>query len=771
MYRIYILLVLLFFGAPQILWAQMDARYREADRFTVSNMWDAVGSREVKPEFIGAGDKFWYVYKTSKDTLHYLVDGKTGKQSPLWNKPKLAIELGKVTHKTYDANKLNLFPKFEADGKHFLLDIDRKRVRVDLKTMRCTEVALPKRQPYKALLRKEQMSKHSADSLYAAYCIGHDLWMERTDEAPVRISRDGCTAFSYSDDDNNRDSVLFTTKANWIGKTHHMYILREDHRRMGTLPVVSALSGRPRLVTSITGGQQYAMPGDKFVTQYELSLIDAEQGKLTKVPLGKWKDQTLKLLHTTRDGRYLYVQRTRRTCDELDLCRVEVASGKVEVVLHEVCKPYFSDRMQFIQFFNGEQDFIWWSERTGWGHFYRYGADGTPKGALTAGEWMAEKIVRIDEKQGKVYFIGHGREQGVNPYYSLLYRTDLAAGNPVELLTPENAHHDVVFSPSGQYFVDNFSRVDLVPTSVVRDCRGRLLNQLAQADLTKLYAMGWKMPEPFSVKAADGETDLYGVMWKPFDFDSNHKYPIISYVYPGPQHEAVPFSFTTTGDHNAALAQLGFIVVCMGHRGGSPMRGLKYRTYGYDNLRDYPLADDKHAIEQLAARHAYIDLSRVGIFGHSGGGFMAATALMTYPDFYKAAVASSGNYDNNIFHKEWGETFHGVKQQVVRGDTVFSCKIPTNLGLAKNLKGHLLLVTGDEDNNVHPGHTLRLANALIKAGKHFDMLVLPGQGHLYKGEGAEYWRRRIWFHFAKYLLHDGSSDYYTDMREYKKQTK
>ena len=319
--------------------------------------------------------------------------------------------------------------------------------------------------------------------------------------------------------------------------------------------------------------------------------------------------------------------------------------------------------------------------------------------------------------------------------------------------------------------MDNYSRVDLAPASVLRDTRGRKLSHLADTDLSTLYAMGWKMPETFCVKAADGVTDLYGVMWKPFDFDSSRKYPIISYVYPGPQQEAVPFAFTATGDHNAALAQLGFIVVGLGHRGGSPLRGLKYRTYGYGNLRDYPLADDKHAIEQLAARHPYIDLSRVGIFGHSGGGFMAATALMTYPDFYKAAVASSGNHDNNIFHKEWGETFHGVKQEVVRGDTVFSCKIPTNLDLAKNLKGHLLLVTGDEDNNVHPGHTLRLANALIKAGKRFDMLMLPGQGHLYKGEGADYWRRRIWFHFVKYLLHDGSADYYTDMREYMKQTK
>ena len=752
--------------------AQMKERYRQADRFMVSNMWEAVGSRSVEPKFIPKSDLFWYSYKTHKGTELYLVNAKTGRQTPLLDKPRLAANLGKITGRSYDLDKTKLFPRFEDDSKSFLIDIDGKRIRVKLGTMQCTEVPLPKREPFKPVPRKEQMSKRSTDSLYNAYCIGHNLYIEHAGGRTVQVSDNGCAEFSYSDDDYNRDSVLFTTRGTWIPGTHYLYVLREDHRGMGTLPVVASVSGaRPRLVTSITGGNKFAMPGDKHVTQYELSIVDAQQGKLVRVPLDKWKDQTLKLLHTTRDGRYLYVQRTRRTCDELDVCRVEVPTGRVEVVLNEMCKPYFSDRMQFIKFVNDEKDFIWWSERTGWGHFYLYAADGTPKGALTSGEWMAERIVYTDEARRKIYFIGHGREQGVNPYYSMLYRTDLFADGKTELLTPENAHHEVVFAPSGNYFVDNYSRVDLAPASVLRDTRGRKLSHLADTDLSTLYAMGWKMPETFCVKAADGVTDLYGVMWKPFDFDSSRKYPIISYVYPGPQQEAVPFAFTATGDHNAALAQLGFIVVGLGHRGGSPLRGLKYRTYGYGNLRDYPLADDKHAIEQLAARHPYIDLSRVGIFGHSGGGFMAATALMTYPDFYKAAVASSGNHDNNIFHKEWGETFHGVKQEVVRGDTVFSCKIPTNLDLAKNLKGHLLLVTGDEDNNVHPGHTLRLANALIKAGKRFDMLMLPGQGHLYKGEGADYWRRRIWFHFVKYLLHDGSADYYTDMREYMKQTK
>ncbi len=211
------------------------------------------------------------------------------------------------------------------------------------------------------------------------------------------------------------------------------------------------------------------------------------------------------------------------------------------------------------------------------------------------------------------------------------------------------------------------------------------------------------------------------------------------------------------------LAQLGFIVVAMGHRGGSPMRGKFYHRYGYGKLRDYPLADDKYAIEQLADRYAYIDLSKVGIFGHSGGGFMSTAALCTYPDFYTAAVSSAGNHDNNIFNRGWSEIYHGVKETAkkVKGkdgqdSTVYtySCKVPTNMELAKRLKGHLLLVTGDMDKNVHPANTLRMVDALIKAKKNFEMIVLPGNGHGFGGKAEAFFERKLWYHFAKYLLGD-----------------
>jgi dipeptidyl aminopeptidase/acylaminoacyl peptidase len=297
---------------------------------------------------------------------------------------------------------------------------------------------------------------------------------------------------------------------------------------------------------------------------------------------------------------------------------------------------------------------------------------------------------------------------------------------------------------------------------------GNILLDLETADLSQLYLAGWKMPETFIIKAKDGVTDLYGVIYKPFNFDSTRKYPVISYVYPGPQTESVPYGFTVTGGKNVPLAQVGFIVVNFGHRGGSPMRSNYYHTFGYNDLRDYALADDKYGIEQLADKYKFIDIERVGIYGHSGGGFMSTAAILSYPDFYDVAVSSAGNHDNNIYNQWWGETHNGLtqveKKVTIKGEVkdstkkedvkvTFKATVEKNQDLAKNLKGHLLLVHGDIDNNVHSGNTLRVVDQLIKANKRFDFMMLPGQRHGF-GDATAYFDRMMWYYFAEHLLGD-----------------
>jgi dipeptidyl aminopeptidase/acylaminoacyl peptidase len=395
------------------------------------------------------------------------------------------------------------------------------------------------------------------------------------------------------------------------------------------------------------------------------------------------------------------------------------------------------------------------------------------KRALTSGAWRAERIVDVDSVKGVVFFAAVGREPGENPYYSHLYRVNVD-GTGLAMLDAGDATHDARLSPNKRWIVDNFSRIDLVPKAVLRDVSGKTVMDLETMDVSRLKELGWHPPETFQTKAADGVTDIYGNMWKPFDFDSTKKYPIIANVYPGPQTESVTFTFSPTAVPQQ-LAQLGFIVIQIGNRGGSPQRSQEYQGYGYFNLRDYALADKKTGIEQLAARHKWIDLDRVGIYGHSGGGFLTAAAMLLppYNDFFKVGVSESGNHDNNVYNQNWSEQYHGLKIIAKKDDktkktaannndgaepdempdSAFSIHVPTTVELAANLKGNLLLETGDMDNNVHPANTIRLVNALIKANKRFDFMLLPGKPHAY-GDMVPYTNHLMFEYFSEHLLGD-----------------
>ena len=324
-------------------------------------------------------------------------------------------------------------------------------------------------------------------------------------------------------------------------------------------------------------------------------------------------------------------------------------------------------------------------------------------------------------------------------------------GSGLKQITAGDFFHQMEVDDDMRFVVDNYSRVDTVPVAVLLDNAGNKVMDLETSDFSQLFANGYKFPELFKVKAADGITDLYGVMYKPFNFDPEKVYPIVDYVYPGPQTEAVYYPFTRMSVRTDRLAQAGFIVISVGQRGGHPSRSKWYHNYGYGNMRDYPLADHKYAIEQLANRYSFIDIDKVGIHGHSGGGFMSTAAICQYPDFFKAAVSCAGNHDNNIYNRWWSETHHGVKEEVTeKGDTTFHYKIATNPEIARNLKGHLLLVHGEIDDNVHPANTSRVINALIKAGKRFDMLFLPNQRHGF-GDMNEYFYWRLVDYFSEHL--------------------
>lgn len=585
----------------------------------------------------------------------------------------------------------------------------------------------------------------------------------------------GFGGFSRGEDNVEKEENKDKRKSVWVYWSpdgQKFALTRTDSRNVKDLWVLdNTANPRPRLET-----YKYHMAGEKEAPSEELFVFDFPSKNRMQIEVDTFKDQSLNILSapslkTSRDddrrwrfwlspdNSKVYFTRTSRDLKRIDICYADTETGEVTVLIEERLNTYVE--LGDLGLVNGGEEYIHWSERDGWGHFYLYDKEGNLKNQITSGPYHCESIEGIDSKNRVLYFRANGREEGEDPYYYHLYKVNFD-GSGLTLLNPGNYTHSDDMNDKMTFFVDNFSRVNTVPKTDLRDKNGNIVLELETADLSMLMQTGYQFPEPFKVKAADGITDLYGVMYKPFDFDSTLSYPLIEYVYPGPQTEAVNKGFSARMDRLDRTAQLGFIVITIGNRGGHPARSKWYHNYGYGNLRDYGLADKKYAAEQIADRYDFVDIDRVGIFGHSGGGFMSTAAMLVYPDFFKVAVSSSGNHENNIYNRWWSEKHHGVKEiEDENGEIVFKYAIDKNPDIAKNLKGKLLITTGDIDNNVHPAGTIRMADALIKANKRFDFFLFPGQRHGY-GNMNEYffWLRSDYF--CEHLL--GSKDDSTDIK-------
>ncbi len=594
----------------------------------------------------------------------------------------------------------------------------------------------------------------------------------------------------YRFSEKNKTPRVPTIRINWSKDSKKISVVKIDQRKVADLWVINSLANpRPKLET-----YRYGMPGEVNQPQSEIEIFDLDAKSRVKVKSDRFKDQQVSIYtaqvtniererargiqvdRSTDDQQQqqqgggpqtagvepkwlgdtpdkLYFNRTSRDMKRVDVCVADAATGEVKTLIEERLNTYIEYKPLFL--INNGRELVHWSERDGWGHYYLFDADGKLKNQITAGEFYTDSIDSIDEKTRTVYLTANGREPNEDPYYEHVYRIGLD-GSGMKLLDPGDASHAISMADSGKYFVNNSSRINTAPESVLYDTTGAKLMPLETTDLSAMTEAGYKFPETFKVKADDGITDLYGVMYKPFDFDPKKSYPIIAYVYPGPQTESVTKTFSPRNER-MALAQMGFIVIEVGNRGGNPQRSKWYHNYGYGNLRDYGLADKKTAIEQLSWRMPFIDIDKVGIWGHSGGGFMSTAAMLVYPDFFKVAVSESGNHENNIYNRQWSEKHDGVKEVTDKdGNIKFEYDIDKNSEIARNLKGHLLLSTGDIDDNVHPANTLRLVDALIKANKRFDMLVIPGKRHGY-ADASNYffWVRADYF--GKYLIGDSAS--------------
>ena len=770
--------------------------YLQAEKFTREKLNTMLFSTKVDPHWFPTGNDFWFEYKTSEGTSWYVVDPDARRKTPLFDRDELASQLTEIVHDPFEARHLpiqNL--KVKEDGRTFTFEVtssqDKKPKKDDKKkadtpekevfyfsydyptrklTLLTEEAKEPKRLDWASVSPDGQTVVYAKDCNLYRMSIA-DYRKTQKDEkdstiVEIQLTKDGSEHFGYGIPYSilNTDTLCNGKRRGvwgyWSPDSKHFVTVVTDERKVKDLWVInSTASPRPTLET-----YRYQMPGEMDAPEDHLYIFDMTTNTRKEIRTAAWKNQTLMLENRPyqmkeRDAEFIpdvwqgdnnrfFLTRSSRDLHRIDVCTYTIGQDSIVPIVKERMNTYQETRP--IQVFNGGKEFIQWSERDGWAHLYLYDDQGNLKNRITKGPWHVERVVKVDPATRTIYFTANGREANENPYYEHLYKVN-ADGSGLKRLTEGEYFHETDMDDDARFIVDNYSRVNTVPNAVLIDRNGNKVMDLQESDFSQLFAAGYQFPELFTVKAADGVTDLYGVMYKPYNFDSTKVYPIVDYVYPGPQVEAVYYPFTRMSVRTDRLAQAGFIVISVGQRGGHPSRSKWYHNYGYGNMRDYPLADHKAAVEQLAARYKYIDIDRVGIHGHSGGGFMSTAAILQYPDFYKAAVSCAGNHDNRIYNRWWSETHHGVKEEITeKGDTTFVYKIATNPEIAKQLKGHLMLVHGDIDNNVHPANTIRVVDALIRAGKRFEMLILPGQRHGF-GDMDEYFYWRMVDFFSRWL--------------------
>ncbi len=801
--------------------------YRLAAKYSPKNLGKLVHSTTVRPNWLQNGNRFWYQYKTTEGSNYYIVDPDRRTRTKLFDNAKMAKWLSEITKDPYEAKHLPRFDfefvKNETAIRFYVTSSEEVEAEDDKKKK---EVTTDSTKAKKAKKKKPKMEKKvyhleyrlggngltiisnkkkednekrwaniAPDSSIVLFSKRHNLyWMDKEnflkaieDEKDTTIvehqwTKDGEENFSYGGSGRGQTNIDKEKKKDdrkaiwgyWSHDSKKFVYQRTDSRHIKDLWVInSAAKERPTLET-----YKYHMAGEQEFYKTNLMVFDIPSKEVTNVQLDTTVQQSVgvyshrykksdpskhkpRLIISKKNKLYYYtVSRDRK---RLDIHVADINTGTSKLLIEEHSNVYIENRGKGIALINNESEILHWSERDGWGHFYLFDANGKLKRQVTNGEFHVDSYLGIDEKERIIYFTANGVDKNIDPYYEHMYKINLN-GTGFRGLNAGDYNTRTNLSDSHKYFVSNYSRVNTVPKSELRNNNGSVIMSLEEADLSQLMATGYKFPEPFKMKADDGITDIYGVMYKPFDFDENKKYPLIEYVYPGPQTEAVNKSFSARMNRTDRMAQVGFIVITLGNRGGHPARSKWYHTYGYGNLRDYGLADKKYVAEQLADKYSFIDIDKVGIFGHSGGGFMSTAAMLVYPDFFKAAVSSSGNHDNTVYNSWWSETHHGIKEEKdADGNIKYKYMIDKNQTLAKNLKGHLMLTTGDIDNNVHPAGTIKMANALVKANKRFDFFLFPTQRHGY-GSMSEYFFWMKADYFSEHLLGVGPNEIdYTEM--------
>jgi dipeptidyl-peptidase 4 len=597
----------------------------------------------------------------------------------------------------------------------------------------------------------------SPDGKKAAFIKDWNLWVKDLEtKKETQLTTDGIKDFGYATDNagwthSDRPIML------WSPDSKKIATFQQDQRMVKDMYLVTTNVGAPKLEA-----WKYPLPEDKEIIQIHRVIIEVDVPKVIRLKIpsdarrgslsddissgGPYDDHDW-----NADGSKLAFISTSRD-HKIEKVRIaDAATGDVREIFEEKVATQYESGQGTInfRFLDKTNEILWYSERDDWGHMYLYDATtGKLKNQITKGPWVVTQLLKVDESNRTIYFNANGKEPGRDPYFSHFYSIKFD-GTGLKLLTPEDGNHNITFSPDGKYFTDNYSQPNVPPVSVLRDMNGKLISTLEKTDISKLLATGWKPVEPIKVKSADGKWDLYGLMFTPAKMDKSKKYPIVNYIYPGPQGGGVGTrNFgPSRGDHQA-LADLGFIVVII-DGACNPDRSKSFHDACYGNMGSNTLDDQVAGIKQLAASRPYMDLDKVGVWGHSGGGFATADAMFTYPDFYKVGISESGNHDNRNYEDDWGERYIGLMEKDADGKTNYEKQ--ANQINAGNLKGKLMLAHGGMDDNVPPYNTYLVVEALQKANKDFDLVIFPNARHGY-GAQSNYMTRRRWDYFVSNLM-------------------
>lgn len=702
-----------------------------------------------------------YNTRTSKGIEYIHADPSTAEKKKAFDHRRLADTLSNMTGRKLDPKSLSLHSiELSEDGEMLQYRMRGNRYQTNLSTYQ-TQQLVPKKK------RKEILSP---DGKKAAYIKNYNLWVRDTETGEhTQLTTDGKQYYGYATNNagwikNDRPVLL------WGPNSEKIATFRHDSRGVGEMFLYNTKVGHSKLER-----WKYPLPGDSTVFKIERVVVhlgdEKEKPEVVELDMDPDYHRSTISDHVAGwDGTFLDNQwiangsklafvSSSRNHQVAQLRVADARTGEVRDVLREEVDTYFESGYSEVSWRVLEQsnEVIWFSERDNWGHLYLYDLKtGELKHQITKGNWRVLDLQHVNEKHRTIYFTASNRGEG-NPYYHYLYKMNMDGSGLVNL-TPEQKHHEITWSASKKYFTDTYSTPDTPPVSVIRNRDGEVMMSLEKGDISPLKNEGWVAPEPFTVKARDGETDLYGLMYKPTNFDPDKSYPVLNYLYPGPQAGSVGSrSFRASRSDKQAIAELGFIVVEVDAM-GTPGRSKSFHDAYYGDMGDNGLPDQITMIKQLADRHSWMDTSRVGIWGHSGGGFASTRAILQYPDFYKVAVSGAGNHDNRNYEADWGEKWHGLlkkkkdvkKEELERYEQGDNYDKQANELLAENLEGKLLIAHGMMDSNVPPTNTLLVVDALIRANKDFDMLVIPNAGHGF-GYGSKYFMNRRWDYFVKHL--------------------